>query len=184
MAVDPKVFRAYDIRALVPELVDESSVYFGKVGAADSYQSPLDPEGVEQIGRGLATLFGAEKVAIGKDTRLSSPAWGDALAAGLTVQGVDVVDLGLTTTDMVYFASGKLNIPAVMITASHCTKELNGMKIVRAGAHVVGQGAGMEELRDIVVSGSFARASRTGSVTNYVILSNYIEHLIRVLAVH
>src|SRR5207244_13299928 len=92
---------------------------------------------------------------------------------------VDVVDLGLTTTDMVYFASGKLNIPAVMITASHCTKELNGMKIVRAGAHVVGQGAGMEELRDIVVSGRFAPAPRTGAVPKYAILPEYIEHLIR-----
>src|SRR5579871_4736076 len=133
MTVDPKVFRAYDIRALVPDLVDEESVYFGKVGHADAYQAPLEPEGVEQIGRGLARLFGAETVAVGGDTRLSTPAWKQALAAGLLSQGVHVIDLGLTTTDMVYFASGRWNVPAVQITASHCTWELNGMKMVRAG---------------------------------------------------
>src|SRR5438067_582643 len=109
--VDPKVFRAYDIRALVPDLVDESSDYYGQVGAADAYQAPLEPDGVEQIGRGLARFFGAAKVAIGQDTRLSSPAWADALATGLQDQGIDVVMLGLTTTDMVYYASGKWNLP-------------------------------------------------------------------------
>src|SRR5579859_992834 len=63
-SVDPKVFRTYDIRALVPELVDETSEYYGKVGAADAYQAPLTPEGVEQIGRGLADFFGEERVVI------------------------------------------------------------------------------------------------------------------------
>src|SRR5581483_5817772 len=97
-SVDPKVFRAYDIRALVPDLVDETSVYYGKVGAADAYQAPLTPEGVEQLARGLAR------------------------------QGVDVLDIGVATTDMVYYASCKWKLPAVEITASHWTKELKGMK--------------------------------------------------------
>jgi len=175
--VDPKVFRAYDIRAIVPDLVDESSEYYGKVGAADAYQAPLEPSGVEQIGRGLAKLFGAPKVAIGRDARLSGPAWVDALATGLQSQGVDVVDLGLTTTDMVYFVSGKWDMPAVQVTASHCTRELNGMKMVRAGAHVIGQGSGMEELRDIVVAGGFRDAERPGHREQRDILSDYIDHL-------
>lgn len=177
--VDPRVFRAYDIRAIVPDLVDEESVYYGKVGAADAYQAPLEPDGVEQIGRGLAKLFGAETVAIGKDTRLSSPIWGEALAAGLLSQGVNVIDLGMTTTDMTYYVSGKWNLPAVQITASHCTKELNGMKIVRAGANVVGQGAGMEELRDIVLAGNFRPAARKGTRTAKNVLPEYIHHLMQ-----
>jgi phosphomannomutase len=179
MTVDPKVFRSYDIRALVPDLVDESSVYFGKVGQADAYQAPLEPAGVEQIGRGMAKLFGDKTVAIGADTRISSPAWKDALAAGLQSQGVDVLDLGLTSTDMVYFASGKYNVPAVQITASHCTKELNGMKIVRAGAHVVGSGSGMEELRDIVMAGNFSDSATPGTKIDKPILSEFIDHLMQ-----
>ncbi len=177
--IDPKVFRTYDIRAIVPNLVDESSVYYGKVGAAGTYQSPLEPDGVEEIGKGLAKLFGADTVAIGKDTRLSSPAWGEALAAGLLSQGVNVLDLGLTSTDLVYFASGKYNIPAVQITASHCSKELNGMKIVRAGANVVGQGSGMEELRDLVFAGGFQDAPRKGDRTSKNLMDEYIDHLMQ-----
>jgi len=125
-AVDPKVFRTYDIRALVPELVDEKSLYFGKVGAADAYQAPLTPEGVEQIGRGLADFFGAPTVVIGYDARLTSPEWAAALARGMNRQGVDVLDIGLATTDMMYYASGKFGLPAVEITASHCTKARAG----------------------------------------------------------
>jgi len=179
MTVDPKVFRSYDIRALVPDLVDESSAYFGKVGCADSFQAPLEPEGVEQIGRGMARLFRAKTVAIGADTRLSSPAWKDALAAGLQSQGVDVWDLGLTSTDMAYYASGKYDIPAVQITASHCTKELNGMKIVRSGAHIVGAGSGMEELRDIVIGGGLTSAARPGGRIRKDLMGEYIDHLLQ-----
>ena len=151
--VDPKVFRSYDIRALVPELVDESSEYYGKVGQADTYQAPLEPDGVEEIGRGLAEFFGAPQVAIGYDARISGPAWADALARGLARQGVNVLNIGRATTDTIYYVSGKYNLPAVEITASHSPKELNGMKMVRAGAQVIGMGAGMEELRDLVICG-------------------------------
>ena len=176
-AVDSKVFRTYDIRALVPDLVDESSIYYGKVGAADAYQAALTPDGVEVIGRGLADFLGAETVVLGFDSRLSSPAWAEALARGLNRQGVDAIDIGLATTDMVYYASGKMDLPAVEITASHCSKELNGMKIVRAGARIVGQGAGMEQLRDLVITGDFRPADRPGRVTKQDILDDYIAHL-------
>jgi phosphomannomutase len=177
--VDPKVFRAYDIRALVPNLVDESSVYFGKLDDADSFQAPLTPDGVELIGRGLADFFGEPTVVVGYDARLSSPSWAAALARGFNRQGVNVIDIGLATTDMVYFASGKLNHPAIEITASHCTKELNGMKIVRAGAQVVGQGSGMEQLRDIVAKGEFLPADRIGSVVRRDLMPAYIDHLMQ-----
>jgi phosphomannomutase len=178
-AVDPKVFRTYDIRALVPGLVDEASAYYGKVGEADAYQAPLTPDGVEQIGRGLADLFGEPTVVIGRDARLSSPAWAEALARGLNRQGVDVLDIGLATTDMVYYASGRFHLPAVMVTASHCTKELNGMKMVRAGVNVVSAGTGMETLRDLVLAGSFRQAARQGTVAKRAVLDEYLDHLMR-----
>lgn len=177
--VDPKVFRSYDIRALVPELVDESSVYFGKVGSKDAFQAPLEPDGVREIGKGLARVLGGETVAVGHDARLSSPTWSKALSEGLSSQGVNVLDLGLTTTDMVYYASGKWNVPGVQITASHCTKELNGMKIARAGAHVIGMGSGMEELRDTVMAGGFHEAATPGSVTRREILGEVTDHLMQ-----
>lgn len=181
--VDPKVFRSYDIRALVPDLVDTSSVYYGKVGDPDTFQAPLTPDGVEEIGRGLADFFGEPTVVIGYDARLSSPEWSAALARGMNRQGVDVLDIGMATTDMVYYASGSLNLPAVEITASHCTKELNGMKMVRAGAQVVGSGSGMETLRDIVISGAFKAVSRQGTVIPKNILPDYIAHLMQFIEV-
>jgi len=177
--VDPKVFRTYDIRALVPELVDETSIYFGKMDDPDSFQVPLLPEGVELIGRGLADFFGAETIVIGFDARLSSPGWAASLAKGITQQGVNVLDIGISTTDMMYYASGKLNLPAVEITASHSPKELNGMKLVREGASVVGKGSGMEELSDLVVSQKFKQSDKTGTVTKQDLLPEYVEHLIK-----
>ncbi|HZT41004.1 MAG TPA: phosphomannomutase/phosphoglucomutase [Chthonomonadaceae bacterium] len=177
--VDPKVFRTYDIRALVPDLVDSSSAYYGKIGLAETYQAPLTPEGVEQIGRGLAAFFGTGPVVVGHDARLSSPVWVEALSSGIVQQGLDVLAIGLATTDMVYYASGQLDLPAVEITASHCSKELNGMKIVRAGAHIVGQGSGLERLRDLVVSGAFAEAPNPGKVTHRALLDEYLAHLLQ-----
>jgi phosphomannomutase len=177
--VNPKVFRTYDIRAIVPNLVDEESVYFGKVGAADTFQAPLESDGVEDIGRGLAVLFDKPTVAVGYDARISSPEWAQALARGLNREGVNVIDIGLATTDMVYYVSGCLNIPAVEITASHCSKELNGMKIVREGAQVVGQGSGMEELRDIVVSKRFSEAASPGTTKQQDISGDYTAHLMQ-----
>lgn len=176
--VDPRVFRTYDIRAVVPALVDENSIYHGKVGSTDSFQAPLEEEGVRRIGQGLARFFGAREVAVGHDARLSSPAWRDALAEGLRSEGVDVLDLGLTSTDMVYYASGRYQVPGVQITASHCTRELNGMKIVRAGAHVVGRGSGMEDLARLVLEEKFTGSARPGRLERRCLLDEYVDHVL------
>ena len=182
-AVDPRVFRNYDIRALVPELVDETSEYYGKVGSADAYQAPLSLDDVEEIGRGLADFFGSPQVYIGYDARLSGPDWAEALTKGITRQGVDVVNIGKVTTDSIYYVSGKYNAPGIEITASHSPKELNGMKLVRAGAQVVGMGSGMEELRDLVVSGKFINSDRSGAVTHKDILDEYVKHLMQFIEI-
>ena len=179
--VDPRVFRTYDIRALVPDLVVADSVYFGKLNDPEAFNAPLKTEGVVSIGRGLAVLFESSVVAIGRDSRLSGPQWVDSLAHGFNLQGVDVIDLGLTSTDMVYYISGARGIPAVQVTASHCTKELNGMKMVRGGARIIGRGSGMEELKEIVIRGSFPSAARTGIRSCENILPEYVEHLLKLV---
>jgi phosphomannomutase len=176
--VDPRVFRTYDIRALVPDLVGADSVYFGKLDDPEAFNAPLTTDGVETIGRGLALLMKSPVVAIGRDSRLSGPQWVDSLSHGFNAQGVDVIDLGLTTTDMVYYISGARGIPAVQVTASHCSRELNGMKMVRGGARVIGRGSGMDELREIVLQGSFPAVAKTGIRKSEDILPGYIEHLL------
>lgn len=178
-SVDPRVFRNYDIRALVPELVDSQSEFYSMLGNPNAFLAPLDTDGVMQIGRGLACLYDAPKVYVGHDARLSGPDWARALAKGMAQQGVDVVLLGLCTTDTIYYVSGKYNLPGVEITASHSPKELNGMKMVRGGAQVIGMGSGMEELRDIVLSGKFPPASREGQITEQDILPEYVDHLMQ-----
>src|SRR6476646_9223656 len=115
MAVDlSRIFKAYDVRGVYP--------------------SELDDEAAVRIGRAFAEWSGASKVLIGRDCRLSSPALSMAFVQGLTDGGVDVVDLGLATTDMVYFASGELGLPGVMFTASHNPPDYNGIKFCREGA--------------------------------------------------
>jgi phosphomannomutase len=177
--VDPRVFRTYDIRALVPDLVDESSIYFGLVGTPECFQASLLPEGVEEIGRGLAHFFEDDTIVIGYDARVSSPIWADALTAGITSQGKNVINIGLASTDMVYYASGNKSLPAIEITASHCTKELNGMKIVGPGARVVGKGSGMDRLAELVTTGSFDASQVSGSAAKQDLLPEYIDHVMQ-----
>ena len=181
ISVDPKVFRTYDIRALVPGMVTPDSEFYGELNNPDAFLATLTTEQVEQIGRGLGDLLDGETVAIGHDARLSGPAWADALAKGLSQQGANVILLGYATTDMVYYASGKMNVCGVEITASHSPKELNGMKIVRPGAQVIGMGSGMEQLRDLVTSGNFAQGRPQGSITRKDILTESTDHLMQFL---
>ncbi len=181
--VDPKVFRTYDIRALVPDMVTPDSEFYGELNNPDAFLATLTAAQVEQIGRGLGELLDTDTVVIGHDARLSGPAWADALARGLAQQGVNVVLIGYATTDMVYYASGKMNVCAIEITASHSPKELNGMKIVRPGAQVIGMGSGMEQLRDIVVSNQFREGRPQGSITRKDILAESIDHLMQFIDV-
>ena len=181
--VDPKVFRTYDIRALVPDMVTPDSEFYGELNNPNAFLATLTAAQVEQIGRGLGDLLDTDTVVIGHDARLSGPVWADALARGLARQGVNVVLIGYATTDMVYYASGKMNVCAIEITASHSPKELNGMKIVRPGAQVIGMGSGMEQLREIVVSSQFREGKPQGSITRKDILAESIDHLMQFIDV-
>ena len=128
MALDPKVFKAYDVRGLYP--------------------SELDEEGAYAIGRAYAEVFEPKAVAVGRDMRLSSPAMAAAIADGVADAGADVVDVGMVGTEMLYFAVGSLGLDGgIAVTASHNPKEYTGMKIVRRGALPVGGDSGLLDVR-------------------------------------
>jgi phosphomannomutase len=116
-------------------------------------------------------------VAIGRDMRVSSPAIAAAVIRGVTEQGADAIDLGLTTTDELYFAVGKFGYPAgVMITASHNPARYNGLKMCREQAIPVGAETGLAEIKALTLSGAFTQPTRTGQVTPRDVSDKYVAH--------
>lgn len=143
--MNEKIFKAYDVRGLYGEEINKDVAY--------------------NIGRALVNYTGAKKIAVGIDMRESSPILEAALIDGITDQGADVVTLGLSSTPMVYFASWKLAVDAaVMVTASHNPAEYNGMKFCLKNAVPIGEGTGMEEIRDAAVAGDFSYDGEKGQV--------------------
>ena len=129
MALDPKVFKAYDVRGLYP--------------------SELDEEGAEAIGRGYVEQFEPKVIAVGRDMRLSSPTMHAAFVRGASGAGANVVDIGMVGTEMLYHAVGELGLDGgATITASHNPKDYTGAKIVRRGALPVGGDSGLLQIRD------------------------------------
>src|ERR671938_1103425 len=127
--LDPKVFKAYDVRGIYP--------------------SELDEEGARAIGRAYVEQFEPRRIAVGRDVRLSGPAMAAAFVEGAAGAGAEVLELGLVGTEMVYFAVGELGLDGgAMVTASHNPKEYTGMKIVRRGALPVGGDSGLLDVRD------------------------------------
>ncbi|MFH0880495.1 MAG: phosphomannomutase/phosphoglucomutase, partial [Lentisphaerota bacterium] len=131
------------------------------------------------IGRAFATFLNCKKVVVGRDMRPHSKPLFDALAKGLTMQGADVIDLGLCSTPMSYYANGKLGADAsVMITASHNPGEWNGFKICREKAIPISGATGIQDVERIVNEGSFAQpATRAGKVSTYDIIPSYVAHI-------
>jgi phosphomannomutase len=152
-----KIFKAYDIRGLVPGELDE--------GVAQA------------VGAAFATMTEAESVVIVHDMRTSSEPLAAAFARGAASAGANVVDGGLGSTDMLYYASGSLGRPGAMITASHNPARYNGIKLCRAGAKPVGQDTGLARLREMASAGEQARAAVPGSVTKQDLLSGYASYL-------
>jgi phosphomannomutase len=152
-----KIFKAYDIRGIVPDELDESVA--GAVGAA------------------FARMTGAEAVVTVHDMRTSSAPLAEAFGAGAASQGADVISAGLGSTDMLYYASGSLGIPGAMITASHNPAKYNGIKLCRAGARPVGAETGLVELRAMAEAGVPAPERAPGTITARDLLSGYADHL-------
>lgn len=146
MKINPEIFKAYDIRGIYPSDLNEDIAYL--------------------IGRAVAFHTGAKRIAVGKDIRKSSDALEEKLVQGLTDQGADVIKIGLATTPMVYFSSWNLDVDAaIIITASHNPAEYNGFKLCFKDAVPIGEGSGMEQIRDLVLEGKFADAQKKGSVS-------------------
>ncbi|GHO91210.1 phosphomannomutase/phosphoglucomutase [Reticulibacter mediterranei] len=155
--VDPALFKAYDIRGVYGENLTDDVAY--------------------KIGRAAAQYLNVPEIAVGRDMRLSSPQLATALIRGITDQGVNAVDLGMVTTDALYFAVGKFNYPAgVMITASHNPGKDNGMKFCRAQAAPVSLDTGLADIRDLAVSGNFSEPDHKGQVSKRDIIEDYVQH--------
>jgi phosphomannomutase len=151
-----RVIKAYDVRGIVGDEIDEPFV--ADVGAA--------------FGR-LMRDEGARQVVIGYDMRDSSPALAAAFARGVTGQGLDVVRIGLSSTDQLYFASGLLDCPGAVFTASHNPAAYNGIKMCRAGAKPVGADTGLATIRDDLVAGVPAYDGPPGTVADRDVLADY-----------
>jgi phosphomannomutase len=153
------IVKAYDIRGVVGE--------------------QLDADLVRDLGAAFALLIKPEapSVVIGHDMRDSSPGLAAAFAEGVTSQGLDVVSIGLASTDQLYFASGSLNLPGAMFTASHNPAKYNGIKLCRAGASPVGQDTGLAEIRDTVEQGVPEFEGQRGTLSERDVLADYAAYL-------
>jgi phosphomannomutase len=152
-----KIFKSYDIRGVVPDELDEHIV--------------------EAIGAAFVRLTGAPAVVTAYDMRLSSPGLARAFGRGAAAQGAEVISAGLGSTDMLYYASGSLDIPGAMITASHNPARYNGIKLCRAGARPVGSDTGLTEVRDMALAGPPPSAVAHGAIGERDLLSGYAAHL-------
>jgi phosphomannomutase len=157
--LDPKVFKAYDVRGIYPDELDEA--------------------GAHAIGRAYVEEFEPQRIAVGRDMRLSSTSMADAVLRGAAEGGVDVLDLGLVGTEMTYFAVGELGLDGgIQVTASHNPKEYTGMKIVRRGALPVGGDSGLLDIRTRAEGTLQQSVAKSGSVESYDIWPQYVDRVL------
>ena len=155
MQVNPGIFKAYDIRGIYPTDLNED------VGYA--------------IGRAFASFLNVQKVVVGRDMRLSGPAMFDAVTRGLMDQGADVVNVGMVSTDQYYYACATLDLPGMMVTASHNPAEYSGFKMVRSMPQLLSGDDGIQDLRRIVESDNFDTPARTGSMEDLDLSEDFIS---------
>jgi len=155
--LDPKVFKAYDVRGIHP--------------------TEIDAEGAYAIGRAFVEQFEPKRIAAGRDMRLSSPEMAAAAIRGASAAGADVVDLGMIGTEMLYFAVGELGLDGgFTVTASHNPKEYTGMKIVRRGAFPVGGDSGLLDVRDRALAAAWREAT-PGAVETVDVWPAYVDRV-------
>ena len=152
-----KIFKAYDIRGIVPDELDEQMA--------------------ESVGAAFVRLTGASSLVTVHDMRTSSRPLAEAFARGAAGQGADVIEGGLGSTDMLYYASGSLGMPGAMITASHNPAKYNGIKLCREGARPVGADTGLAQLRDAAAQGLPPYHGTPGVIVRRDLLSGYASHL-------
>jgi len=156
------IFKAYDVRGVVPGELDAETAY--------------------KIGRAFAAYIGGERYCVGRDMRLSSPELAEGIIRGIVDQGGDVVDIGMISTDGLYFAVGKYGFDGgCMVTASHNPAEYNGFKLCRSEARPLSMDQGIGEVRDMVLSDEFPEPSRRGSVTQRDVLDDFVTHALSMI---
>ena len=157
-----QIVKAYDIRGTVPDQLDADVAY--------------------ALGVGFAKFTSASVAIVGRDMRPSGPELVEAFARGLMEHGIDVIDIGLASTDMMYFAAGRLDAPGAIFTASHNPAQYNGAKLCLAGARPIGVDTGLADIKDVarrVLEGeTFAPAARTGRTTERDLLSSFADHVV------
>ncbi|RRR80956.1 phosphomannomutase/phosphoglucomutase [Streptomyces sp. RP5T] len=162
MADLSQLVKAYDVRGVVPDQWDETLA--------------------ELFGAAFVQVTGASAIVTGHDMRPTSPSLSRAFARGAAALGADVTEIGLCSTDQLYYASGALDLPGAMFTASHNPAQYNGIKMCRAGAAPVGQDTGLAEIRELVErwseTGAPASAAATGTITARDTLEDYAAHLL------
>lgn len=162
MKSTPQIFKAYDIRGLVDSEITPDFTFATGVAFARFLQQVREP----------AT------VVIGQDMRPSSPKLADAFSAGVTSQGMDVIRMGLASTDMLYFASGRLGLPGAMFTASHNPAAYNGIKLCLSSARPIGKESGLLTIENFVRMGSPLEIRSLGVESKRDMLEEYVDHLL------
>jgi phosphomannomutase len=159
LSLNPDIFKAYDVRGVYPSEIDEDAA--------------------RAIGAGFSAYLNAKRIAVGRDMRLSSPALAAAFIDGATSQGTDVVDYGMISTDMLYFAVARDGHEGgVQITASHNPKQYNGMKMVRKEAFPLSGEEGLKEIREMIANDALPPPARIrGQVAAQHVLDPYVEHV-------
>jgi phosphomannomutase len=160
MSINPHIFKAYDVRGLYPQEVNEEAAHL--------------------IGRGFVAYLGAKRIAVSRDMRLSSPSLAAAFIEGALLQGADVVDYGMMGTDMLYFAVARDGHDGgVQVTASHNPKEYNGIKMVRKEAFPLSGESGIGDIRDMIAAHKLPPpAPAPGSLTTKNIVNDYVTHVL------
>jgi phosphomannomutase len=152
------IFKAYDVRGVVPDELDEDVT--------------------RRVGGAFVDWADLTSVVVGYDCRLSSPSLAEAIRDGITSRGADVVDLGLASTDLLYFASGSLDAAGIMLTASHNPPRYNGVKFCLAGARPVGEDTGLQEIRAMAEGDARRPVAARGSVRRADLMDAYVEHVL------
>ena len=152
------IFKAYDVRGVYPDQFDEDAAF--------------------RIGRAFASWARSDRIILGRDCRNSSPALSSAFADGVMTSGVGVVDVGLATTDLLYFASGRLSLPGAMFTASHNPPQYNGLKLCLSGAAPVGEDSGLQDVRALAEQGDRGEGTVKGSREETDLVEPYLEHVL------
>lgn len=164
MQVDPGIFKSYDIRGVYgTQLFDETAVW---------------------VGKGFAKVLAPMTVIVGRDARVSSPSLHAGVIAGLTAVGVNVIDIGMVSTDMYYYACAEKKLPGIMITASHNPKEYNGFKMVKQIPYLLSGDEGIQDIRKVIETDAFpVEAAQKGTVQQWDVMGGFIDKMLSLVDV-